>query len=238
MKTISLLWFCLLLGFSSVYAASQSSGASAPNGSNDPAKEADQKVYSKIPEANTLYIQGLGYLSKSDPWTGGSLLNARKALKLFREAADKDPQFALAYIGQADAIDELGHSVSGQAAPVSVYRQQEAAALKAAELDDSLPQAHDLLASIYYDNEYDWPKAVKEQQRVVELTPNNVRAHTGLAIILGSLGKFEEAEAQAKLAQTIDEKKRLAQPGHVPYPLLAAPGRCSSGAGTGGVKKR
>lgn len=206
MKTISLLWFCLLLGFSSVYAASQSSGASAPNGSNDPAKEADQKVYSKIPEANTLYIQGLGYLSKSDPWTGGSLLNARKALKLFREAADKDPQFALAYIGQADAIDELGHSVSGQAAPVSVYRQQEAAALKAAELDDSLPQAHDLLASIYYDNEYDWPKAVKEQQRVVELTPNNVRAHTGLAIILGSLGKFEEAEAQAKLAQTIDEK--------------------------------
>src|ERR1044071_7287472 len=206
MKTISLLLFCLLLGFSSAYSASQSPGVAAPNGSNDPSKEVDQKVYSKIPEANALYIQGLGYLSKSDPWTGGKLQNARTALKLFRQAAEKDPQFALAYIGQANAIDELGHSVAGQAAPISVYRQQEAAALKAAELDDSLPQAHDMLASIYYDNEYDWPKAVKEQQRVVELIPNNIPAHTGLSIILGSLGRFEEAEAQAKLAQTIDEK--------------------------------
>lgn len=206
MKTISMMLFCLLLGLSPACSAAQSSGASAFNGSNGPSKGTDQKVYSKVPEANDLYIQGLGYLGKSDPWTGGKLQNARTALKLFRQAAKKDPQFALAYIGQANAIDELGHSVAGQAAPISVYRQQEAAALKAVELDDSLPQAHDMLASIYYDNEYDWPKAVKEQKRVVELTPNNVPAHTGLSIILGSLGRFEEAEAQAKLAQTIDEK--------------------------------
>jgi hypothetical protein len=205
MKTRYLVAFCVLLGFNSAYPAPESSGLFVRNES-DLSKEAGQKVYSKNPEANDLYIQGLDYLSKSDPWTRGTLLNAKKALKLFRQAVKKDPQFALAYIGQADAIDLLGHSVSGQATPVSVYRQQEAAALKAVELDDSLPQAHDQLASIYYDNEYDWPKAVKEQKRVVELTPNNILAHTGLGIILGSLGRFEEAEAQAKLAQAIDEK--------------------------------
>jgi tetratricopeptide (TPR) repeat protein len=204
MKRISLLPMCLLLGFS--YSASQALGICTPNESNDTSKEADQKVYSKIPEANALYIQGLECLSKSDPWTGGTLQNAKKALKLFRQAVKKDPKFALAYIGQADAIDLLGHSVAGQASPVSVYREQEAAVLKAVELDDSLPQAHDQLASIYYDNEYDWPKAVKEQKRVVELTPNNIQAHTGLGIILASLGRFEEAEEQVKLAAAIDEK--------------------------------
>lgn len=204
MKTISLLFMCLLLGFS--YSSSQASGVLTHNGNNDTPKEVDQKVYSKVPEANALYIQGLECLGKSDPWTGGTLQNARKALKLFRQAAKKDPKFALAYIGQADAIDQLGHSVVGQATPISVYREQEAAVLKAVELDDNLPQAHDQLASIYYDNEYDWPKAVKEQKRVVELTPNNIQAHTGLGIILASLGRFEEAEEQVKLAKAIDEK--------------------------------
>lgn len=203
MKKIPLLLICLLAGF--VCSASQPSAVSTPSGSNDTSKAADQKIYSKIPEANALYVQGLECLSKSDPWTGGTLQNAKKALRLFREAVKKDPKFALAYIGQADAIDLLGHSVAGQASPVSVYRQQEAAVLKAVELDDNLPQAHDQLASIYYDNAYDWPKAVKEQKRVVELTPNNIQAHTGLAIILASLGKFEEAEEQVRLARAIDE---------------------------------
>jgi tetratricopeptide (TPR) repeat protein len=118
----------------------------------------------------------------------------------------KDPQFALAYIGQADAIDLLSRSVAGSAPPVKVYRQQEAAALKAAELDDNLPQAHDMLAWLYYDNMYDWPKAEREMKRLIELTPNNVSAHADYGLMLGSLGRFEEAEAQVKFAQTIDEK--------------------------------
>src|ERR1700760_2738481 len=99
MKKISLLLVCLLFGFSAAYSGSQPSVVSASNGSDNP-KETDQKVYSKIPEANALYIQGLEYLSKSDPWTGGTLENARKSLELFRDAVKKDPKFALAYIGQ------------------------------------------------------------------------------------------------------------------------------------------
>jgi tetratricopeptide (TPR) repeat protein len=202
MKSRSLLLLYLVLGLA--YSAFASSSFFIADGS-EPAEGSDQKIYSKIPEANSLYIQGLDYLSK-DPWHGGSLANIRKALELFRQAAKKDPQFALAYVGQANAIDQLGHTVAGTVASVKIYRQQEAAALKAIELDDSLPQAHDMLASIYYDNAYDWAKAVREQKRVVELTPNDVSAHTALAIILGSLGRFEEAKEQVKLAQAIDEK--------------------------------
>jgi tetratricopeptide (TPR) repeat protein len=90
--------------------------------------------------------------------------------------------------------------------PVKVYRQQEAAALKAAQIDDTLIQAHLHLAEIYYDNAYDWPKTERELKRVMELSPNSVLAICRYARFLGTMGKFEEAEAQVKMAQAIDEK--------------------------------
>ncbi|HEV2965250.1 MAG TPA: hypothetical protein VG649_25720 [Candidatus Angelobacter sp.] len=201
MKLRSLLPFCLLLCFNLSYPASGPSSFARDD--HSPPKPSDPPVYSRNPEANALYIQGLEYLSKGKPWAGGSLENARKALKLFQQAAQKDPQFALAYIGQADALDATSFSVSGSVAPGKVYRQQEAAALKAAQLDDSLPQAHSTLAEIYYDNEYDWSKAEKELRRVIELMPKAAAPHTQYGLFLGTMGRFEEAEAQVKLAQTI-----------------------------------
>lgn len=203
MKSRFLVMFCLLLGLSSAYSAPES-GLLVPTES-DLSKEA-QKIYSKNPEANELYIQGLQYLSKGKPWAGGSVENAKKALTLFRQAAKKDSRFARAYVAQADALDAASFSVPGSMAPVKVYREQKALALKAIALDDNLAGAHSMLAEIYYDNEYDWPNADKELKRVIELAPNSASAHTAYARFLGRMGRFEEAEAQAKLAQTLDEK--------------------------------
>jgi tetratricopeptide (TPR) repeat protein len=205
MKIRCVVVFCLLLGFNSAYSAPESSGLFVRNES-DHSKEAGQKVYSKNPEANALYIQGQDYLRKGKPWAGGSVENAKKAVKLFRQATRKDPKFARAYIGQADALDAASFSVPGSMAPVKVFREQKALALKALALDDSLPEAHSMLAEIYYDNEYDWPNADKELKRVIELAPNVASAHTTYARFLGRMGRFEEAEAQAKLAQMLDEK--------------------------------
>ena len=171
-----------------------------------PAKGADQKIYSKIPEANALYIQGLDYLGKGKAWAGGSVENAKQALKLFRQAAKKDPQFALAYLGQADALDAASFSAPGSLEPGKVYREQEAVALKAIALDDSLIDAHSTLAEIYQDNEYDWPKAEREMKRVIELTPNTAAGHRDYGLFLGTMGRFEEAETEVRLAQTLDEK--------------------------------
>lgn len=203
MRIRSLLPFYLVLGLA--YSVFASSGFFIENGSG-PAKGTDQKIYSKNPKANALYIQGLDYLSKGKPWAGGSVENAKKAVKLFREAARKDPQFALAYVGEADALDAATFSVPGSLEPAKAYREQETAALKAVELDDSLPQAHDQLASIYYENAYDWPKAEREMKRVIELTPSAAAGHNYYGLFLGTMGRFEEAETQVKLAQTLDEK--------------------------------
>jgi len=200
-KLAFFLFFCLLPGFNSAHSAPESASFFFRDGSN-PSKE----IYSRNPEANALYIQGLEYLGKGRPWAGGSLLNAGKALKLFRQAVQKDPQFALAYLGQADALNLFYFSVSGGIAQAKLYRQQEAAALKAAALDDSLPQVHAMLARIYHESEYDWPKAEKELKRVIELTPNASGPHASYGLFLGTMGRFEEAEAQIKLAQTMNEK--------------------------------
>lgn len=199
---------CLLLGFNAAYAAPESSGV-VTDGKDTQSKGASAKVYSKNSEANGLYIRGLEYLGKGDPRVGGSLENAKKALELFRQATQKDPKFAAAYIGQADALDMFSIHEADSLPPAKVYPQQEAAALKAAAIDDTLVQAHLHLADVYYDNAYDWPKAQKELKRVIELSPNNIGAICRYARFLATMGRFEEAEAQVKLAQAIDEKSAL-----------------------------
>lgn len=203
MKARFVLLFCLSVGFNSAYATPGFSGLAGDEGIAT--KEADAKVYSRNPEANALYIQGEEYLKNGDSRAGGSMKNAHKALKLFRQATKKDPQFALAYIGQADALNWFALNVPGAVSPVEVYRQQEEAALKAVAIDDTLIEAHIHLAGVYYDNAYDWPKTEKELKRILELSPNNVSAICRYARLLGTLGKFEEAEALVKKAQALDE---------------------------------
>jgi tetratricopeptide (TPR) repeat protein len=203
MKTKSLLVSCLLLGVSSAYAAA---GSSKVGDGGNTSNTENQKIYSKNPEANALYIQGLEYLNKSDARDGGSLPDAEKAYELFQQAARKDPKFALAYLGQSNALDNFSFSVPGSMPAGSVYRRQEAAALRAAQLDDSLADAHEQLAEIYDNNEYEWRKAEKELKRVIELTSNDVMAYTHYGLFLAKMGRFKEAEAQIELARTIDDK--------------------------------
>ena len=76
MKIRSLLLFYLVFGLA--YSAFAFSNFFTEDG-GDPAKAADQKVYSKNPEANELYIQGMDYLSKGKAWLGGSVENAKMA---------------------------------------------------------------------------------------------------------------------------------------------------------------
>jgi len=144
--------------------------------------EAPQNVYSQVPEANALYIKAEDYLSKSNPRRGGSLANARQAVKLFESAVKKDPQFTLAYLSLADAWESFGFSVPGSLPLLKIFPHEKAAALRAVQLDDKSRSAHSLLASLYFDNAYDWANAEREFKRVIELT-NSMSSHSGLCHI-------------------------------------------------------
>lgn len=198
MRTFSVL-SCLLL----VIAATQLTQSQNSPTQNQSNVKTAPTVYSQVPQANALYIKGLDYLSKSNTWIGGSLANARQAVRLFRQAVKKDPKFTLAYLGLADAWESFGFSVPGSIPGVKLYPRQLAAALKAQELDDNLPRVHSLLASLYFNNAYDWESAEREYKRVIGMT-NSLASHSGYATFLATQGRFEEAIAEVKLAEKID----------------------------------
>jgi hypothetical protein len=60
-------------------------------------------VYSQNSEANASFLRARDYLGRSDPRVGGKLENAREAIKLYEQAVNEDPKFALANVGMARA---------------------------------------------------------------------------------------------------------------------------------------
>jgi tetratricopeptide (TPR) repeat protein len=198
MRTVSVLSCLLLVIAGAQLTQSQSSPAQNPSDA-----KAAPTVYSQVPHANALYIKGLEYLGKSNPRNGGSLVNAREAVRLFGQAVKKDPKFTLAYLGLADAWDSFGLSVPGGIPGVKLYPHQLAAALTARKLDDNLPRVHSTLASLYFNNTYDWESAEHEYKRVISMT-NSMASHSQYAIFLATQGRFEEAITEVKLAEKID----------------------------------
>src|SRR6266478_5532191 len=92
------------------------------------------------PEAYELYLKGRFFWNKR---TGTDL---RKSIDYFKQAAEKDQKYALAYAGLADAYVLL--PPYGAASPSESFPQAEAAARKALELDDTLAEAHTSLGQV------------------------------------------------------------------------------------------
>lgn len=154
------------------------------------------KQYTANPEAYQLYLKGRFYWNKRTPE------DFEKAIAFFQQAIDKDPNYALAYSGLADAYTLL--TVYTNQLPVELMPKAKAAALKALELDDKLAEAHASLGQIviYYD--YDFVTAEKEYQRALELNPNYAPAHQWLAEHLATMKRFDEATAEIKRALELD----------------------------------
>jgi serine/threonine-protein kinase len=155
------------------------------------------KHYTDNPEAYQLYLRGRFYWNKR---TGEAL---KKSIEYFNQAVEKDPGYALAYAGLADAYGLLPSYSAGS--PEESFPKAKAAAKKAIELDDSLAEAHTSLANAIFI--YDWklPEAIKEFQRAIELNPNYATAHhwysDGPLLVMG---RFDDAIAEMKRAQELD----------------------------------
>src|SRR5689334_19623936 len=153
------------------------------------------KHYTENNDAYQLYLKGRYYWNKRDDE------NLRKAIEQFKAAADKDPNFALAFVGLADCNAVLpfySKTISDETLP-----QAKAYAQRAIEIDDSLGEAH---TSLGYANLclWNWAEAEKELKRGIELNPNYATAHKFYANYLSDLGRFDEAFAEFKLAQELE----------------------------------
>jgi eukaryotic-like serine/threonine-protein kinase len=145
-------------------------------------------------EAYDLYLRGRYY------WNKFTEEGMQKAIGYFQQAIDKDPNYALAYAGLADAYHELSYSHP----PREVMPKAKAAALKALELEESVAEAHAALGWVKWSYEWDWAGAEKEFQRAIELNPNYAIAHGMYALYLDSMSRVDEGMAQHKRALELE----------------------------------
>ena len=148
-------------------------------------------------EAYQLYLKGRYFWNKR---TGPDL---RKAADYFNQTIEKDPKYALAYAGLADAYQLL--SGYGAAPPWESYPPAKAAAKRALELDDSLGEAHASLAHILCFYDLDFAGANKEFEHAIALNPNYATAHHwfGSSSLLVT-GQFDRAITETRRAVELD----------------------------------
>jgi len=148
------------------------------------------------PEAHENYLKGRYY---SNQRTEEAL---KRGIAYFQQAVARDPTYASAYCGLADANALLGFR--GHLPSTDALLQAKEAALKALELDDTLAEAHASLAFIAETHEWDWLTAEREYKRALELNPGYAQAHHWYAGYLMFVGRFDEGIAEAKRARELD----------------------------------
>jgi TolB-like protein/tetratricopeptide (TPR) repeat protein len=149
-----------------------------------------------VPEAHEAYLRGRFFWNKRTPE------DLRKGLGYFQQALAKDPWFAPAYAGVADANILLEDYAD--VSPKEALPKAKAAAQRALEIDAGLAEAHASLAMVKFSYEWDWAGAERGFQRAIELSPSYATAHHWYALLLASLGRLEEALPEIRRAQRLE----------------------------------
>ena len=143
------------------------------------------KTYTTDPEAYRLYLQGRFY------WNRRTTSEVAKAVTYFKQAVDKDPNFALGYVGLADSFEDQDRPTKKE------YIR------RALEIDDNLAEAHASLGYQYMCSQ-DWVASERELKRAMELNPNLSQPYAWNGARLMMIGKYDESLASLDRALTID----------------------------------
>ncbi len=149
------------------------------------------------PEAYNNYLRG------RHAWAQGTPQGFGQALTFFQHALVIDPDYAQAHawLGYAYAMlgfEEFGALPSEQAIPPA-----RAAALRAVELDDALPDAHMTRAIVATLYDWDWALAQREFDQGMALGSSGPAQHW-YALFLCAMGHAEEAQQVIRRAQVND----------------------------------
>ena len=148
------------------------------------------------PEAYDAYLRGRYNLSTQFTM-GPPLLQAKS---YFEESIRKDPSFAEAYSGLADAYLYL--ALFRHAPHEAALQSAHDALRKAVQLDDSIGEVHDTLGMMSWRHEWNWNEAEREFNRAIATAPSYSCAHEDRALFLAFLGRRTEAmEELARINQ-------------------------------------
>jgi serine/threonine-protein kinase len=146
--------------------------------------------------AYQLYLQGRHrFITYTDE-------GMRQAIEYFERAIARDPNFAPAYAGIANAYTELGEI--GLLPPNEAYPRAKAAVDKALALDPDLGEAHCTAAFCKMVYEFDWRGSEVEFKRALELAPSNADAHDLYGRLCSALARYDEAIVLQQRAKDLD----------------------------------
>jgi eukaryotic-like serine/threonine-protein kinase len=162
--------------------------------------------YTDDPEAYQLFLRGRYLFNQRGGKGSNDLLN--KSLVLLEQAISKDPDFALAYAAEADTYNVI--SSYGAMKPNESFPKAKTAALRAIVLDDTLAEAHAVLAKVEAHYDWNWPGAAEEFRRTFELNPNYANGHYYYALnYLIPMGRLDEALQEMRRAEELDPSSAI-----------------------------
>lgn len=153
------------------------------------------KASTEDPEAYQAYLRGRYHFNRR------TVADLAKAIEEFKRATDRDPNYALAFSGLADAFaiysDYAGSAGAEYASKVRSNAE------RAIALDDQLGEPHATLAILSVQDRQ-WDDALREGKLAVELSPNYPTGVQWYASILLDLGRYDEAAEMMKRAHELD----------------------------------
>jgi TolB-like protein/DNA-binding winged helix-turn-helix (wHTH) protein/Flp pilus assembly protein TadD len=150
------------------------------------------------PEAYENYLKGRYY------WNKRSDEGLTKAIGYYEQATRKDPQYALAYAGLADSYGIIGATIFGSMPAREAAPKAKAAALRALEIDPTLAEAANSLATVKFNYDWDWAGAADGFKRAIELNPAYPTAYQRYSLYLAAMGRFQESFDQITKARALD----------------------------------
>jgi eukaryotic-like serine/threonine-protein kinase len=143
------------------------------------------KRYTNDTTAYQLYLQGRYHRNKMSPE------GYRKSIEYMNQAVEKDPRFALAYAGLADAHNQM--SFFNLERPRDVMPKAKEAATRALAIDPGLAEAHISLGWASFTYDWDWPAATSHFEQARALNAAAVDNHPSYQFYLTVAGRSDEA---------------------------------------------
>ena len=169
----------------------------------DPAERSRiRKVPTSDMEAYQLFLRGRHCVVRD---TEEGIL---KAIEFFEQAIEKDPNYALAYAGIAQAYAEFGRLGAAAVKPDVAYQRAKVAVARALELDSGLADAHCMLALLKFMSDYDWVGAEREFKRALELDPGSAFTCDFYGQLCMALERYDEAFVLLERARELDPMVR------------------------------
>ena len=158
--------------------------------------EALGKRHTENVKAYELYLRGRHCWYR---WNMTGMLE--KAIRHYEHALAKDPNYALAYHGLADAYSVPG--LWGFLPTSEVLPRALAAATRAVELAPELAESRTSLGFVQLLN-WDWDAAESTLLHAIDLNPRYALAHSFHAWLLSTVDRKREASEAARLGQELD----------------------------------